>query len=120
MNLEIGKQFSGFEPHAIEQLQNYTWPNNYTQFRQVLTEFATLSDSDYIRSNLVADILAKERSLNRRDSVVLGDHTTQARTLSEILSEAVQQALVDHDGNQTAAAKQLGISRTTLWRHLNQ
>lgn len=29
LNLELGKQLSGFEPRAIEMLRQYPWPNNY-------------------------------------------------------------------------------------------
>ena len=39
------------------------------------------------------------------------------RPETELLVEA---ALESVGGNQTIAAKQLGISRTTLWRHLNR
>ena len=41
-------------------------------------------------------------------------------TLEQITYHAVQQSLVAHNGNQTAAARQLGISRTTLWRYLSK
>lgn len=37
----------------------------------------------------------------------------------ESLHAALEQALQENDGNQTAAARQLGIGRTTLWRYLN-
>ena len=41
-------------------------------------------------------------------------------TLEEIISEVVQQAVAANNGNRTAAARQLGISRTTLWRYLGK
>ena len=63
LNQELGKQISGFEPKAIEQLRRYPWPHNYTQFKQVLYELAILCDSSYIGSTLVAETLSKESSL---------------------------------------------------------
>ncbi|MGH8810261.1 MAG: helix-turn-helix domain-containing protein, partial [Noviherbaspirillum sp.] len=36
------------------------------------------------------------------------------------LSESIEQVLARFDGNREAAAKYLGISRTTLWRKLNR
>ena len=45
LNLELGKQLSGFEPRAIEMLRQYPWPNNYTQFKNVLRALAALSDN---------------------------------------------------------------------------
>ena len=59
------EQISGFEPRAIEMLRQYDWPNNYTQFKHILQTLATLTASTYIRSSVVAELLAKERSLRR-------------------------------------------------------
>ena len=42
------------------------------------------------------------------------------QTLDQIIRSAIEQALIANNGNQTAAAKQLKIGRTTMWRHLNQ
>ena len=63
LNLELGKQISGFAPRAIEMLRQYPWPNNYTQFKNLLRSLATLTNGPYIRSSSVADLLSKERSL---------------------------------------------------------
>ena len=40
------------------------------------------------------------------------------RTLSEISQDIALRVVAETRGNQTAAAKRLGISRTTLWRLL--
>ena len=40
------------------------------------------------------------------------------RTLEEINQDVALRVLEETEGNQTAAAKRLGISRTTLWRLL--
>ena len=119
LNLERGKQISGFDAHAIEQLRTFTWPDNYTQFKRVMQELATVTSSYYIRSTTVAEILARERSTVCPKGAVAGPKQ-EVRTLEQIIQSAIQQALLDNNGNQTAAAKQLGIGRTTMWRHMNQ
>lgn len=119
LNLELGKQISGFEPRAIEMLRQYDWPNNYTQFKHVLQTLATLTASTYIRSSVVAELLARERSLRRSAAPAAAPVNTE-RTLEEIISQVVQQAVTANNGNRAAAARQLGISRTTLWRYLNK
>ena len=119
MKLELGKQISGFEPRALEMLRQYDWPNNYTQFKHVLETLAILTTSPYIRSSMVAELLARERSLRRS----LPPQTAPAdtnRTLEEIISDGIQQAVINNNGNRAAAARQLGISRTTLWRYLSR
>ena len=46
--------------------------------------------------------------------------TDTSRTLESIIGEVVQQTVAAHGGNRAAAARQLGISRTTLWRYLGK
>lgn len=42
------------------------------------------------------------------------------RTLAEISQDVAIRVLEETGGNQTAASKRLGISRTTLWRLLQK
>lgn len=120
LNLELGKQISGFEAQALDQLRRFPWPDNYTQFKRVLQELATVTTSYYIQSSAVAEILSRERR-SAADTFRSGHQGQQeAKTLEQIIRQAIHQALADNNGNQTAAAKQLGIGRTTMWRHLNQ
>ena len=119
LNLEFGKQFSGFEPRALELLRQYPWPNNYTQFKNLLRSLATLADGPYVRADLVAELLSKERRLRSIRTPVHPKLRTD-QTLEDIINEAVQQTVAVHGGNRAAAARQLGISRTTLWRYLER
>ena len=41
-------------------------------------------------------------------------------SLADVEKEHIQRVLLRNGGNATTAAKQLGISRTTLWRKLRQ
>ncbi len=119
LDMELGKQIIGFDPGAVELLIQYEWPNNNTQFKRVLQELATMTDSAYIRRSAVLEILSRERSIHRRPSTRKTDTAFVPRTLEEIAREAIEQTVNACGGNQTAAAKQLGISRTTLWRYLS-
>ena len=121
INKELGKQLVGFEPRALEQLRNYSWPNNFTQFKKVLFALATITNASYIRSGDVAEILDQERTLHRpRVSRQSSGGDLSNRTLEQITLDAVRQTVDACRGNQTLAAKQLGISRSTLWRYLSK
>lgn len=118
LNMELGKQISGFEPAAMEQLCQFNWPGNFMQFKRILRELAIMEDSFYIRSTSVSEILSRERtaaSTVRRQK----KNQPHGQTLDEIIRAAILDALEANGGNQSAAAKQLGIGRSTLWRHLN-
>lgn len=119
LTVELGKQISGFEPRAIEMLRRYEWPNNYTQFKYILRTLATTATSSYIRSNAVAELLAKERPV-RKNFVPNKSSVNTEATLEEIIHDVVEQSVAAHGGNRAAAARQLGISRTTLWRYLSR
>ena len=119
LNLELGKQITGFESRAIDQLRRFSWPDNYTQFKRVIQELAAVTNGYYIRSATVAEVLSREQSAFTHDGRPL-PADPPAQTLNQIIRSAIEQALADNGGNQTAAAKQLGIGRSTLWRHLNE
>ena len=116
---EFGYHISGFEPRAIEMLRQYHWPQNYTQFKHLLESLAALTTSTYIRSSLVAELLDKERTLHNKETFT-HHHAPINCTLDDIITNTIQQAIVANNGNRAAAARQLGISRTTLWRYLNR
>lgn len=117
LNKELGKQICGFDPQAINFLRQYDWPDNYTQFKRILQELAISTDSTYIQANAVAEILARERSINRPIATL---PTLKQGTLDEIIQAAIHTTLAENNGNQSITAKQLNISRTTLWRYLNK
>ncbi|MBQ4437179.1 MAG: PrpR N-terminal domain-containing protein [Clostridia bacterium] len=122
LNMELGKQVSGFESGALEMMTRYNWPGNYTQFKHVLHELTILTSGPYISSSDVAELLAQERKVYRHTpEPVSGPSPSFAgMTLDEITHRIVRQTLSENQGNQSLAARKLGISRTTLWRMLSQ
>ena len=117
---ELGRQFSGFEPGALDMLIRYDWPGNYAQFKHVLQELAIQTFDPYISGNDVAELLARERRVYRRNQGAPDNASFAGQTLEEINRIIAQQALAANGGNQSMTARQLGISRTTLWRMLSR
>lgn len=122
LNIDLPRQLIGAEPEALTLLQTFQWPHNYTQFRRVIKELAVTAASQIITADDVKHTLRKEHHM--------GAFSPQAenalapldlnRTLDEISRDIALRVLSETDGNQTAAAKRLGISRTTLWRLLKR
>ena len=117
-NTELGKQILGFEPAALELLQNYDWPCNYTQLKRVLDELVGMTDTSYISQLHTSWLLSEEKNIYGSDSGE--DAIDLNRTLYEINRDIINRELVRMKGNQTAVAKKLGISRTTLWRYAKE
>lgn len=121
VNEEIGKELIGCEPEAMDLLQNYFWPYNYRQLKRVVRELSLMTTTPYIKSEEVIKVLGKERrekkSLRQAIGVELKDGN-HLKTLEQLTKEIISYALQENGGNQSATAKQLGISRSTLWRYL--
>lgn len=122
LNVDLPRQILGAEPEAIDLLQNFQWPHNYTQFRRVIGELAVTASGKFITTEDVRRMLWRERHVgsfsSRAENAVFP--LDLSRTLSEIDRDVARRVLEETGGNQTAAAKRLGISRTTLWRLLQK
>jgi len=119
VNTELGRQLSGFEPGALRLMEKYDWPSNYTQFKLMIHEAAALTSSAYIRADTAADVISSQRTASRHNTGKAVAPSPEL-TLEQLTNEAVRCAMKKNHNNQSAAARQLGISRTTLWRLLNK
>lgn len=122
MNVNMPRQILGADPEALSLLQSYNWPHNYTQFRRVIGELAITGTSQIITAENVRQVLRKERHVGAFSSLKENAATPLDlnRTLSEISQDIAIRVVNETEGNHTAAAKRLGISRTTLWRLLQK
>ncbi|WP_295747335.1 sigma-54-dependent transcriptional regulator [uncultured Oscillibacter sp.] len=122
LNADLPRQILGVEPEAMALLQNFQWPHNYTQFRRVLGDLAVTAPGQSITADSVRQLLRKERHVGvftfRAENAAVP--LDLGRTLEEINQDVALRVLEETGGNQTAAAKRLGISRTTLWRLLKK
>ncbi len=98
---------------ALELLRAHPWPGNLRQLRNVLRLAAALMGEDEHcigRQHLPQEIL---------DEIPLsGQGSAPATGLRAIESQVVQDAVRRNRGNISAAARELGITRTTLYRKL--
>ncbi len=118
-NLELARQAIGFEPDALQLLQQYSWPQNLRQFRQAIRQMMLLSPTVHISAEVVQNVLS-EGQMEEAAEPATRVNINLDRTLSEINSDIARLVIRQCNGNQTQAAKQLGISRTTLWRMVNK
>lgn len=117
LNVELSRQIVGFTPEALCLLTSYQWPDNFLQLKRVLTELAILTSTAYIQYDTVYQTIEKEKRQYVPNTSAVFDYD---RTLGEMTHEIVKVVLAQCGGNQTLAAKKLGIGRTTLWRYLNE
>lgn len=120
LNVDLPRQIVGAYPEAITLLQNFQWPHNYTQFRRVIGELAVTATGSLITAENVRQALRKERHVGAFSPCAenAAAPLNLNRTLDEISQDVARRVVEESGGNQTVAAKRLGISRTTLWRLL--
>jgi DNA-binding NtrC family response regulator len=112
---ENGKTVEGLTADAMGILCAYDWPGNVRELRNAIERMVVLGRGGRLG---VRDIPAAVREAV--PGYVKPVKGTGALTLDEAEKQLVIQALRMHDGNRTKAAKQLGVSRRTLHRKLNE
>ena len=125
VNLSSENQIIGLEPEALALLQQYSWPYNYTQLCRILNELTLLTETPYIRADHVRMLLEKENEItgsaggqSSSGKENLLHNLDLSKPLSEITTDIIRMVVEENGGNQSAAAKQLKIGRSTLWRYL--
>jgi propionate catabolism operon transcriptional regulator len=102
---------------CAELFSNYTWPGNIREMRNLMERLALFMAAEPLQAltpNLVLSVAPEIKSLPGQSAP-----KTDVRVLNEPL-ESYAQVLARFNGNRQAAAQHLGISRTTLWRKLQQ
>ncbi|MEP2237321.1 sigma-54 dependent transcriptional regulator [Maribacter sp.] len=106
---KYGKPNLKINQTAQEKLMNYPWPGNVRELLHTMERAVILSEGNVLKP---ADFL-----LDTKTSVSIEGGP---KTLEEMELVMITKALHDHDGNYSAAADQLGISRQTLYNKLKK
>jgi transcriptional regulator of acetoin/glycerol metabolism len=96
-----------------ERLAAHDWPGNYRELVSCLRALLALAGPDH--SLTLDDLPPALRVPASRAAPVLAEGT-----LSALADEAMRSALAAAEGNVSAAARRLGVSRSTLYRRLLQ
>ncbi len=94
---------------TIEKLRSYHWPGNIRELQHAIEKAVILCEGNVIRPK---DILVKQTWKPQTTSTV--------PNLEEVERQAIETAILQNNGNLTAAAEQLGISRQTLYNKLKR
>jgi len=98
------KEIRSISPPAMEILINFPWPGNVRRLINALEHSAVTCKTDTIEVSDLPDYLTYEKKAEPGESRNDPDR--------------IRAALALYKGNKTLAAKDLGISRVTLWKKL--
>lgn len=98
-------------PSAINKLMEYSFPGNIRELQYTIERAVILCDkTELTASEIIFSNLETSSVLKDKDDM----------NLSAVEKNTVIRVLEKHNGNITQAAKELGITRTALYRRLNK
>jgi DNA-binding NtrC family response regulator len=110
-----GVRARGISRAALDELLAYSWPGNVRQLERAMERAAIfLEDGELLQT--------RHLPMELRDSVARGrTDAGDLRSRLEIHERRIlEQAIAAEDGNLSAAARALGIGRSTLYRRLKE
>jgi DNA-binding NtrC family response regulator len=97
-------------PAALNKLKTYQWPGNIRELRHVIERTVIMSDSLLLNPT---DFLFPE---TRQDKEFAFDNYN----LDEVEKSVIRKVLIQYGGNISHAAKELGLTRTSLYRRMEK
>lgn len=109
-NKELNKQIIGFEDKASRIIQEYHWPGNLRQMKNIIKRATLLATNNYITSAELSNELAQKPTADTSSRITLKNE--------EIEKEHILEALRQTNNNKSRAAQLLNIDRKTLYNKL--
>jgi transcriptional regulator with PAS, ATPase and Fis domain len=103
-----GKRITGLSPEAMERFMSYSWPGNVRELRSVLEYAFVIAEKGTIGLEQLPHPLISEPSR----------HPASPKESDEKI--ALIEALRKSNGNQSEAARILGINRVTVWNRMKK
>jgi DNA-binding NtrC family response regulator len=102
-----------FDVAAMQKLKQYNFPGNVRELQYTIERAVIMADDSVLKAD---DLLfsSLESSINNELAV---DDNIQLSTLEK---NAILRVIEKHNGNITRAAKELGLTRTALYRRLSK
>src|SRR5437588_8492454 len=104
------KNLAGFEPAALQALQEHPWPGNVRELDHAVERGVLLSTGQLVRSS----------DLGLRSPQSTGTARLEDMSLEDVERHLIQRTLSRHGGNVSHAAKALGLSRSAMYRRLQK
>ena len=120
-NHELKKNFTGFTPAAAVLLENYGWPGNIRELKNVIERTMILSpEGDIDAGYLPEEIRDREETPEPHTSEEVSASGRTLVSLRELEDSYIQEVLAATGHNKTQAARILGIHPTSLLRRLKK
>jgi two-component system response regulator HydG len=114
---KFGKPVTGFDEHAMSLLSHHPYPGNVRELESIVAHAVIMSDTPLVRAQDLPD----DVQFGPAPRLALGyEQRDEMLSLADMEARHIRAVLEKVEGNQTQAAKILGISRSTLWRKMGE
>jgi two-component system, NtrC family, response regulator HydG len=118
-NNSTGKQIKGLTHSATQILMDYNWPGNVRELENAIEHAFVLRNADLIDSfDLPVEIRKTEFSPPRPEQKV--PHQPYSRAGKNLTQQALRELLETHNWNKAEVARQIGVSRTAVWKYMKK
>ena len=105
------KNIKRCDPAALKKLEKYSWPGNIRELQHAVERAIIMSDTEVLQPQ---DFL-----LHRSEHAEYGTHAESFK-LDDVEKITILKAIDKHEGNISKAAKELGLTRASLYRRLEK
>ena len=121
-NAKYGASVEMLGKAGIDLLQEYSWPGNVRELEYFIEKLVILADADVVSEGLVKSLLSEhwENQKGSGDAGASRTITIDVSSMKEMQNQIVAKLLEKSGGNKQMVARELGISRVTIWNKLNE
>ncbi len=95
-------------PQALQKLESHPWPGNIRELQYAIEKAVILTEKSVIRASELSLHVGRTHSFDK------------VTNLEEVERQAILAAISQNEGNLTATAEQLGVSRQTLYNKIKR
>ena len=118
INLKQSKQIKKVSSSALKTLFDYEFPGNVRELENIIEHAAILTKGIEIQSRHLPSYMMRRHELSPAvPNIPEGEDMS---VLDNVERDLIVRALERHRGRTAAAAKELGVHRSTLWRKIKR
>ncbi len=109
---KYAKAAAALDPRAIEKLRQHHFPGNVRELQYIIERAVIMADDTVLK--------AEDLIFSPIETATGGEDEIDDNTLSVVEKTTILKVIEKHSGNITKAAKELGLTRTALYRRLSK
>jgi transcriptional regulator with PAS, ATPase and Fis domain len=110
---KYNRHIDGISNQAMKLLMDYSWPGNVRELRYCIERAIILADGHELDNMDFSSLVEMEQTAIEQTGA-------GGQTLDDMERATIEQVLKNHRGNVSHAAKELGLTRTSLYRRIEK